>query len=512
MTKNVTVTDTQGNIIGTTYPKRASGLVKNGRALFVDDCTIRLSEKTEPSDTYNTSEVNQMNYIFFNPRNWSFEQTQYNNQNSFVFSRTYTARNGTGYAQPVRAERSFINDFDGGLVESLMFGHWDAPAVNAVSNEMSLTPNTEYRFVFWLNGGENDKSSEICQLRIIFSGNREDCYIYNLNRNYIKPLLHKDGWELYSIPFLTPAVSSAMQGTSDSTPTVATRLAFVGGNAPMAVKPAKEPEFYADWEDVPDEFASQRPQRHNLVFEDGWPSISQYGGGNYSTEALRAKKEAEAKQANRFSNAYHSAAENLGNTTRNAAENIGHATKTAARSLRDAAQNMAQSARHMAENYKNSGSVNWRAADDTATTQSASTLSDDLLEHLDDIEMQRDDLSDRTDELRARFTELTGRVETMTAQGLLKPDVLDGLTGRLSAFESELHCLENRVNELDNQVDGADLEIEMRGMSSDEGDTYLDSLESLLDAEDCHSDGIEESLDSLEDYLDNLENAANNEE
>ena len=391
MTKNVTVTDAQGNIIGTTDPKRASGLVKNGRALFVDDCTIRLSEKTEPSDTDNTSEVNQMNYIFFNPRNWSFEQTQYNNQNSFVFSRTYTMGQSAGYAQPVRAERSFITDFDGGLVESLMFGHWDAPAVNAVSNEMSLTPNTEYRFVFWLNGGENDKSSEICQLRIIFSGNRENCYTYNLNRNYIKPLLHKDGWELYSIPFLTPEASSAMQGSLESTPTVATRLAFVGGNAPMAVKPAKEPEFYADWEDAPDEFASQRPQRHNLVFEDGWPSISQYGGGQYSTEVLRAKKDAEARQANRFSNAYHNATENIGNVTRTAAENLGSATKNAAKSLRDAAQNMAQSARRMAENYKSSGNANWREeedATDTAYVSPTSALADDLAERLDDIELR----------------------------------------------------------------------------------------------------------------------------
>lgn len=440
MTKNVTVTDANGNYIGTTYPKRARGLIKNGRALFVDDCTIRLSANAEPSDIYHTSEVTQMNTIYFNPRNWSFEQTPYNSQNSFVFSHTYGMNQGTGYSQPVRAERSFINDFDDSLVESLMFGHWDAPAVSAVSNEMSLIPDTEYRFVFWLNGGENDKSSEICQLRIIFSGNREDCYTYNLNRNYIKPLLHKDGWELYSIPFRTPTAASAMQGTSESAPTVATRLAFVAGNAPMAVKPAKEPDFYADWEDAPDAFASQRPQRHNLVFEDGWPSISQYGGKDYSTEALRAKKEAAAARcANCFSD---------------------------------------------------------------------STLADDLAEHLEELEEQRDDLLDRAEALRARFTELTGRMETMTTQGLLTPDALDGVTGRISAFENELSCLENRVNELDQQVDNADCEIEMREMSSEDGDAYLDSLGSSLDAEDNHADAMEESLDSLEEYLDSLEDSA----
>lgn len=441
MTKNVTVTDANGNYIGTTYPKRARGLIKNGRALFVDDCTIRLSADAEPSDTYHTSEVTQMNTIYFNPRNWSFEQTQYNSQNSFLFSHTGSMSRGTGYTQPVRAERSFISDFDNGLVESLMFGHWDAPAVTAVSSELFLTPDTAYRFVFWLNGGENDKSSEICQLRIIFSGSPEDCYTYNLNRNYIKPLLHRDGWELYSIPFQTPAVSSAMQGTSEPAPTIATRLAFVAGNAPMAVKPAKEPEAYADWKDAPDAFAGQRPQRHNLVFEDGWPSISQYGGKSYSTEALRAKK------------------------------------------------NTAQS---MAENYKNN----------------PSTLADDLAEHLEDIEKQRDDLLDLTEGLKTRVAELVGRAKVMAAQGLLAPDAMDDMAGRISAFANGLSRLEYRVKELDQQVDNTDCEIEMRGMSSDDGNAYLDSLESQLDAEESHADAMEESLDSLEECLDNLEDSA----
>lgn len=475
MTKNVTVTDANGNYIGTTYPKRARGLIKNGRALFVDDCTIRLSANAEPSDIYHTSEVTQMNTIYFNPRNWSFEQTQYNSQNSFVFSRTHSTNQGTGYSQPVHAERSFINDFDDSLVESLMFGHWDAPAVSAVSNEMSLIPDTAYRFVFWLNGGENDKSSELCQLLIIFSGNREDCYTYNLNRNYIKPLLHKDGWELYSIPFRTPAVASAIQGASEPAPTVATRLAFVAGNAPMAVKPAKEPDFYADWEDAPDAFASQRPQRHNLVFEDGWPSISQYGGKDYSTEALRAKKEAAAARcANRFSD-----------TSPNAADSLSSINQRVADVSADTANHLPV----------------------PATPGSPSTLTDNLAEHPEELEDQRDDLLDRAEALRARFTELTGRLEAMTAQGLLAPDALGGVTGRISAFENELSCLENRVNELDQQVDNTDCEIELWEMSSKDGDAYLDSLESSLDAEDNHADAMEESLDSLEEYLDNLEDS-----
>ncbi len=53
MTKNIDVLDKNGNLTGQTYPKRAKGLVKSGRAEFVNDGAIRLtapllhSERTE---------------------------------------------------------------------------------------------------------------------------------------------------------------------------------------------------------------------------------------------------------------------------------------------------------------------------------------------------------------------------------------------------------------------------------------------------------------------------------
>ncbi len=43
MTKNISVVDTQGNVYEATYPKRAKGLVKKGRARFVDETTICLA-------------------------------------------------------------------------------------------------------------------------------------------------------------------------------------------------------------------------------------------------------------------------------------------------------------------------------------------------------------------------------------------------------------------------------------------------------------------------------------
>ena len=63
MTKNVTVIDEQGHEYGATYPKRAKGLVKNGRARFVDENTICLAcppnqilEDTEMSENINITE------------------------------------------------------------------------------------------------------------------------------------------------------------------------------------------------------------------------------------------------------------------------------------------------------------------------------------------------------------------------------------------------------------------------------------------------------------------------
>ena len=43
MTKNISVVDEQGNKYEATYPKRAKGLVKNGRARFIDENTICLA-------------------------------------------------------------------------------------------------------------------------------------------------------------------------------------------------------------------------------------------------------------------------------------------------------------------------------------------------------------------------------------------------------------------------------------------------------------------------------------
>ena len=70
MTKNIIVTDANGDIIGTTYPKRAKGLVKNGRACFAGSNTIRMSASDVSSETNNISEEKSMIYITFKGDEW----------------------------------------------------------------------------------------------------------------------------------------------------------------------------------------------------------------------------------------------------------------------------------------------------------------------------------------------------------------------------------------------------------------------------------------------------------
>ena len=55
--KNVIVVDEQGNILEATYPKRAKGLVKKGRARFISEnmiCLARPPQKTEENEMSNT--------------------------------------------------------------------------------------------------------------------------------------------------------------------------------------------------------------------------------------------------------------------------------------------------------------------------------------------------------------------------------------------------------------------------------------------------------------------------
>ena len=253
--RTVRVFDADGTEIGSTYPKRAAGLIKKGRAQYVNDFDIRLtasdvSDNTEDKKMDNNITVSENtaidNRLYFDPRKW--------------FS----------IADPTNSSyKSVMTAPDGSLSDAYMLGSWHGEWFEIGSEELTLSKNTEYKFTFWLNGGENDRFDETCQLAVLFDGDYDNRLIYNLNRNYIAPLKRVNGWELYEIPFKTEENEL-------------TQLRFMACGAIMTVMTAKDPSEYKDLADTADEFEGRRPQRHNIVFNDGWP-INTW----YSTNVLK---------------------------------------------------------------------------------------------------------------------------------------------------------------------------------------------------------------------------------
>lgn len=253
--KTVRIVDADGNEIGRTYPKRAAGLVKKGRACYMNDFQIRLNT----SDTEQNSEVHKMDdkmmtnnesvTLYFDPRRWSFNRDCPKNVGS----------------------RSFMQGPDGELAEAYTIGDWKYNWTEIVSETLLLKKRTTHRFVFWLNGGENDRNDEVCRFEVIYNNDVENRRTYNLNRNFIKPVRTLNNWELYEIPFTTEDNEY-------------TQLKFAAQAAYMTVMAAKESGAYEGIPDQEDPYKKWRPQRHNLIFEDGFPA-----NGWYSTENLRRR-------------------------------------------------------------------------------------------------------------------------------------------------------------------------------------------------------------------------------
>lgn len=223
--------------------------------------TIQKSEGIKMDHTNNIEAVSkqeekQVVKLYFNAREWKFNRDCSNNVGN----------------------RSFMEGPDGELGEAYMIGDWDWNHWTEIVSETLLLPkHTDCSFTFWLNGGENDRNDEVCRFEVVLNNNFEQRYTYNLNRNYIRPLKKLNGWELYEIPFKT----------SDNE---YTQLRFVAHKAYMTVMAAKDFSAYEQFPDNPDPYEGERPQRHNLIFDDGFPKH-----GWYSTEALQ-KKHTELKQ------------------------------------------------------------------------------------------------------------------------------------------------------------------------------------------------------------------------
>ena len=276
--------DEFGNVLENTYPKRAKVLIKKGRAERVSEYEIRLARGSAPPDTednMNTFNITDNNNetitvnaetgevigtavqsgvdmlhaaepkptasaektvktLFFNAREWKPNKE----------------------AEKTVAVRSFITSPFGGLTESYMIGDWNWNWSAIETGELMLDKNTDYEFVFWLNGGENDRNQETCHLKVIFDGDNENCYTYRLNRSFIKYERHYKGWYLYRIPF----------NTGDA---CYTKLRLEASAAYVTFIRADVPESYANLPDDPAPVGL--PQRHNIIFgEEGFPRNSNW--------------------------------------------------------------------------------------------------------------------------------------------------------------------------------------------------------------------------------------------
>lgn len=308
--KNVIVTDEFGNKLISTYPKRAKGLIKKGRAEQVGENEIRLKScSVTPclEDNMNTTNnTDNRNSIIINPETGEVtEVTSEIPANGADFLRNNEPRSversentDGGRLDPsdlsnpsdqdeanelrreaksleavklffnarewkpskecekTAATRSFISDPFGSLTEAYTVGDWSWNWSQIETKDMTLEKNTDYEFIFWLNGGENDQNQEICRFEIMFDNDHDNRYIYNLNRNFIRYIKHYKGWYLYSIPF----------NTGDA---CYTKFRFIAQRAYSTLMKAQPVESYSDLpEDIPPKGV---PQRHNIIFSEGWP-------------------------------------------------------------------------------------------------------------------------------------------------------------------------------------------------------------------------------------------------
>ncbi len=240
MAKNVIVTDEFDNRIGLTYPKRARGLIKHGRAEYVSDDRIRLLKGAHaPSANNDTEDIKMSNIINFNAQEFKFDEG-------------CQSMDGT----PVNAgSRMFISDFKGDNVQVFEIGDWNW-TWSQIKCDKQLEPNTDYVFRFAVQGGVNNTGDGQSHFMVIHDKDWDNKLEYPLERSRFKPSLSKkseDGFlRVYEIPF---------NSGSGNVRFVFTALHFV-----ETIMPACELEAYEELEDQ--------------TYGQLWQEIQERGNGN----------------------------------------------------------------------------------------------------------------------------------------------------------------------------------------------------------------------------------------
>lgn len=154
-----------------------------------------------------------------------------------------------------------VKDYASRTTEAWQLGDWSG-SWTAITSKIPieagwLESGEEYRFCFWLNGGENSRGDEVCMLEI-YGDAWEDRLCFRLNRDAVKPVTQKNHWLLFAIPFTAPEAASALT------------FRFVAAGAVCTVTGIYGMDMSACENLIPDEPETGHAMRHNIVFPSGW--------------------------------------------------------------------------------------------------------------------------------------------------------------------------------------------------------------------------------------------------
>ena len=300
MEKNVTIIDETGKKIGSTYPKRAEGLVKKGRAEYVSDFCIRMPNAHVPAvvDNEITMEDKYMSKVIgFDARGFKIDPTCKGNN---------------------VASRMMVTDALGNNVEAYEIGDL-GNSWTQISCDIDVEENEDYEFLFAETGDIDPKNSFNAVFRFIVmpihenpdlkknentpdwmkaskqeeapNDDWENRYQYNLIRRMYKPTMEKrwrdSSIRFYRIPFNTGDAKKI-------------RFVFVAFNRPFIIYPVKNFEAYSELEDyIPgqDFFWKDRPFG-NKGFKGGKFGPDGFKGFSWKPENSAGFKEAEAFMGN----------------------------------------------------------------------------------------------------------------------------------------------------------------------------------------------------------------------
>lgn len=244
MEKNTIVLDELGQKVGETYSKRASGLIKKGRAEYVDDHTIRIVATQAPAILLNVlnnmEELTVSKVIDFNARDFRFDETN-QGQNA--------------------GSRMFITDMFDKATEIFEIGGFNA--WTQICSDKVLEKNTDYVFRFGLLRGAGFGNTT-SQFILVPDGNWDDRFVFSLTNDEFKPAAIKkwngSDFRIYEIPFNTGDVENF-------------RLIILQNAVAARVFPAKEVSEYSFLEDSTGENTKNSKINFDFDFEKIKPNI-----------------------------------------------------------------------------------------------------------------------------------------------------------------------------------------------------------------------------------------------